>query len=285
MIQGRHDPRRRALPKEKAVSFRGAVVRTRAAAISVHSNIPSNFTRRSVDADNPVLARAIARTEPSRRHRFVVILDRGVSDAAPHLAPQFARYAKAHENTLELAAPPLVVPGGEAVKNDPVTLVATQGWLHDFSIDRHSAVVIVGGGAVLDMAGYAAATTHRGVRVVRVPTTVLGQGDSGVGVKNGVNAFGKKNFLGTFAPPFAVINDIDYLDTLPLRDQIAGMAEAVKVALIKDASFFRFIVESAALLSRGERAPIEALVERCAGLHLEHIRSGETLSSLAASAR
>jgi 3-dehydroquinate synthase len=110
--------------------------------------------------------------------------------------------------------------------------------------------------------------------VVRVPTTVLGQGDSGVGVKNGVNAFGKKNFLGTFAPPFAVINDIEFLDTLPLRDQIAGMAEAVKVALIKDASFFRFIVESAAPLSRGERAPVEALVERCAGLHLEHIRSG-----------
>ena len=60
---------------------------------------------------------------------------------------------------------------------------------------------------MLDVVGFAAATTHRGVRHVRVPTTVLAQNDSGVGVKNGVNAFGKKNFLGTFAPPFAVLND------------------------------------------------------------------------------
>ena len=73
--------------------------------------------------------------------------------------------------------------------------------IDEHGLDRQSFVVIVGGGAVLDMAGYAAAIAHRGVRVIRIPTTVLAQADSGVGVKNGVNAFGKKNFVGTFAPP------------------------------------------------------------------------------------
>ncbi|MCV5942208.1 3-dehydroquinate synthase, partial [Escherichia coli] len=84
-----------------------------------------------------------------------------------------------------------------------------------------------GGGAVLDMVGFAAATAHRGVRLVRVPTTVLAQNDSGVGVKNSVNAYGKKNWLGTFAPPYAVLNDLPFLTALEDRDWLGGLAEAV----------------------------------------------------------
>ena len=97
---------------------------------------------------------------------------------------------------------------------------------------------MIGGGAVLDMVSFAAAIAHRGIRVVRFPTTVLAQADSGVGVKNSINLFGKKNFVGTFVPPFAVINDFDFLETLEPRDRIAGVVEAVKVALLKDAAFF-----------------------------------------------
>jgi 3-dehydroquinate synthase len=93
-------------------------------------------------------------------------------------------------------------------------------------------------GRLLDVAGLAAATAHRGVRHVRIPTTTLGQCDAGVGVKNGINAFGKKNFIGTFAPPYAVINDFQMLASLPDRDKRAGYAEAVKVALIRDRDFF-----------------------------------------------
>ena len=84
------------------------------------------------------------------------------------------------------------MPGGEACKNDPEQLFALQGWLQHCHVDRHSCLVIVGGGALLDMAGFAAATTHRGVRVVRMPTTVLAQNDSGVGVKTAINAFGAR---------------------------------------------------------------------------------------------
>jgi 3-dehydroquinate synthase len=138
-------------------------------------------------------------------------------------------------------------------------------------MDRQSFVVIVGGGAVLDMAGYAAAIAHRGVRVIRLPTTVLAQGDSGVGVKTGINAFGKKNFVGTFAPPFAVVNDVRLLETLERRDLIAGMAEAVKVSLIRDRTFFQWLRREEASLAACEMASVAELVRRSAELHLLHI--------------
>jgi 3-dehydroquinate synthase len=140
-----------------------------------------------------------------------------------------------------LLAHPEVVPGGEHVKNDPALVTRLQQRLVDSAIDRHSFVVGIGGGAFLDMIGFVAATTHRGMRHIRVPTTVLAQNDSGVGVKNGVNAFGMKNLLGSFAPPFAVLNDANFLRTLHPRDKIAGIAEAVKVALIRDGVFFEWL--------------------------------------------
>jgi len=126
---------------------------------------------------------------------------------------------------------------------------------------------------MLDMVGYAAAVAHRGLRVVRVPTTVLSQNDSGVGVKNGVNAFGKKNFVGTFAAPFAVLDDARFLETLPARERIAGMAEAVKVACIRDAGFFAWLSDNAAALLAFDRPRVEEMIRRCAILHLEHIRT------------
>ena len=107
--------------------------------------------------------------------------------------------------------------------------------------------------------------------LIRVPTTVLAQNDSGVGVKNGVNTFGKKNFLGTFAPPYAVLNDFTFLTTLDDRDWRAGVAEAIKVALIKDASFFEEIEAQAGAIARRAMAPMQQVIYRCAKLHMAHI--------------
>jgi 3-dehydroquinate synthase len=132
-------------------------------------------------------------------------------------------------------------------------------------------VVAIGGGAVLDAVGYAAATAHRGVRLIRVPTTVLAQDDSGVGVKNGINAFGKKNFVGSFAPPHAVLNDFNLLRTLSDRDWRAGISEAVKVGLLKDAAFFAWIEQHVSDLNRRSLSAMAQLVHRSAELHLEHI--------------
>lgn len=239
--------------------------------ISVPFDYPVHFTRDVLAAANEVLVEAIARREPQRRHRLLAVIDDGVVRAWPDVAARIADYVAAHRERLTLADAPLVVPGGERAKNEPAALERLQARLHALGFDRQSVVVVIGGGAVLDMAGYAAATVHRGVRVVRVPTTVLAQADSGVNVKNGVNAFGSKNFLGTFAPPFAVVNDREWLRTLERRDVAAGMAEAVKVAVVRDAAFFDWLEASAGELAAAAADRVAALVERSARLHLAHI--------------
>jgi 3-dehydroquinate synthase len=127
---------------------------------------------------------------------------------------------------------------------------------------------------MLDAIGYAAASAHRGLRLIRMPSTVLGQNDAGVGVKNAVNWRGRKNFLGAFTPPFAVVNDFDVLRTLPTAEQRDGAAEAVKVALIRDRAFFERLYASRHELRALERTAMEAMIVRCAELHLAHIREG-----------
>ncbi|MCL4503055.1 MAG: 3-dehydroquinate synthase, partial [Deltaproteobacteria bacterium] len=129
----------------------------------------------------------------------------------------------------------------------------------------------IGGGALIDTVGFAAATAHRGVRLIRVPTTVLSQADAAVGVKNSVNAMGQKNFLGVFSPPAAVLCDGGFLITLSQKDWIGGVAEAVKVALIKDAKFFTFLEKRAELLVQRDLPAMRQVIQRCAALHLEHI--------------
>jgi 3-dehydroquinate synthase len=198
-------------------------------------------------------------------------VDAGVAEAHPRLLDSIRRYCRDHAGALELAAPILVVAGGEQIKNDPATTQRILQAIHDAALDRHSYVAAVGGGAVLDTVGYAAAMAHRGIRLIRFPTTVLSQDDSGVGVKNGINAFGQKNYLGTFTPPYAVVNDLSFLATLSDRDWRGGLSEAVKAALIKDGAFFDLIEEHAALLASRDPDAMEKVVRRSAELHLQHI--------------
>lgn len=236
---------------------------------------PVYFTRSLLrDPENMTLRHAISRREPNRRHRFVAVIDRKFLAANPDMFEGFYEYAAHHRDVLELVASPYLLEGGERIKDDYDAVYHLQSWLHDMHIDRQSCVVIVGGGSVLDMAGYAAATAHRGIRVVRVPTTVLAQNDSGVGVKTAINAFGAKNFIGTFTPPFAVINDVDFIETLPARDRIAGMAEAVKVAAIRDRAFFDWLSSRVDRLAAFEPVAMQWMIQRCAELHLRHIGTG-----------
>lgn len=233
---------------------------------------PVAFTRGVFDPANPTLADTLGRRE-DRRQRVVAIVDGGVAAAWPALIADIEAYAAAHNARIELLAPPWTIPGGEAAKTGAI-LDGIVARLAELRVDRHAFVVAIGGGAALDVIGFAAATLHRGVRLVRVPTTVLAQNDAGVGVKNGINAFGAKNFLGAFASPFAVIDDASFLTTLGPRDRAAGMAEAVKVALVRDAEFFAWLDEHAAELAAFELGPVERLVRRCAELHLAHIAGG-----------
>lgn len=238
---------------------------------SVRFDYPVVFTRHALAPENPVLAQTVARREPARRHRAAVVLDTGLEAAWPDLGDRLRRYAAAWSDSLVFVGAPFRLPGGEAAKNDPAALRGLQDWLFAQKLDRHAVLLVIGGGAVLDAAGFVGALFHRGLRVVRMPTTVLAQDDSGIGVKNGVNAYGGKNALGTFAPPFAVINDFAFLDTLEPRDRLAGMAEAIKVAAIRDEPFFAWMEYNASRLRAFEAGAVERLVRRSAELHLRHI--------------
>ncbi|HKO80527.1 MAG TPA: 3-dehydroquinate synthase, partial [Chitinophagaceae bacterium] len=169
----------------------------------------------------------------------------------------------------------LIIPGGEQSKNNQNAFDNIIEAVHQYGIDRHSYIVAIGGGSLLDIAGYAAAVSHRGIRHIRIPSTVLSQNDSGVGVKNGINFFGKKNFLGTFAPPVVVFNDYNFLHTLDERHWRSGISEAIKVALIKDPVFFAWLEENASLLAQRDMASMKYLIKRCAELHLQHIAGGD----------
>jgi 3-dehydroquinate synthase len=232
---------------------------------------PVAFTSGVFAPDNPSFADAIVRGDRSRSHRLLVIVDSGVASTHPNLNEDIAAYCDRHAPMLALATPAMVTRGGEAAKFGMDPALDVVGWINTLGIDRQSYVVAIGGGAVLDMVSFAAAIAHRGVRVVRVPTTTLAQGDSGFAVKNGVNLFGKKNFVGTFVPPWAVVNGAEFLRTLAPRDRRCGLAEAVKVAVLKDSEFFAWLEANASLLGSGDADAMQAAVERSAELHLAHI--------------
>ena len=206
--------------------------------------------------------------------RLVAVLDAGVERAHPNLISAIGAYCDAHRDAISLAAPVLIVPGGETVKNDRRHVDRMLETINGAALCRHSYVVAIGGGAVLDAAGFAAATAHRGVRLVRVPTTVLAQDDSAVGVKNGINAFGKKNYIGTFAPPYAVVNDCSFLSTLSDRDWRSGITEAIKAALIRDPAFFDLIEARAEALLNRDATVMQEVIRQSALLHLRHIATG-----------
>jgi 3-dehydroquinate synthase len=167
-----------------------------------------------------------------------------------------------------------VLPGGEKVKSDDALVREVWRLIDAAHLDRHSYVVVIGGGAFLDAVGFAAATAHRGMRLVRVPTTTLAQCDSGVGVKCAINGFGKKNWIGSFAVPYAVVNDFAFLQSLDPITHRAGLIEAVKVALVKDREFFEWIEARLAGLAALDAPLLEACVERSAMLHARHIAEG-----------
>ena len=228
------------------------------------------FTQNVFGLANSLL-KEVLEGAPDALPKVLVVLDESLHLAQPHLSHQIESYFAANSRHFKLVCPPMIMEGGERVKNSYFHVSEVQSHIDRYHIDRHSYVIAVGGGAILDMVGLAAATAHRGVRHVRIPTTTLSQDDSGVGVKNGINAFGKKNFIGTFAVPWAIINDFEMLASLPARDKRAGYIEAVKVACIRDRAFFDAIAADAQRLRDFEPEAIRRLIYRSAELHLEHI--------------
>ena len=229
------------------------------------------FTRDSFSATNETLADILQPRRKGQATKAIVYLDEGILDGMPNLPEQIESYFRSREDRLDLVCPPKFAPGGEPAKNNFQYIEKIWADLNEYAMCRHSYVIVIGGGAALDMVGFAAATAHRGLRLVRYPTTSLSQGDGGVGVKNGINYFGKKNWVGTFAVPDAVVNDFSFLRSLPSNQKRAGFIEAVKVALIRDRSFFEQIEERADELANFETDSMEQVIRKSAALHLDHI--------------
>ena len=230
-----------------------------------------HFTRAAFSPDNPLLADVLSSRLEARVPRVLFVIDAGLADAKPDLVPAIRGYFGGRTREFDLCEDIVSVPGGEVAKNSEEAVQRIYAAIEENGLCRHCYVVAIGGGALLDVAGFAAATAHRGIRHIRMPSTVLGQNDAGVGVKNGFNWRGKKNFVGTFAPPFAVINDFELLATLPDREKRAGLIEAIKVALIRDADFFETIERDRDRLRDFEPAALEELIRRCAEAHVRHI--------------
>ncbi len=231
------------------------------------------FTKQLFAINNSLFKDVVHQYKNNEPIKVLFVIDSGVAEAHPNLSNAIKNYSEAHKETLNYTEQ-IVIAGGEACKNDEANVTKILEAINTNAICRHSFVVAIGGGAIVDMVGYAATIAHRGVKLIRIPTTVLSQNDAAVGVKNSVNIFGKKNFLGTFSTPYAIINDSDFLKTLEQRDWISGIAEAIKVALIKDADFFRYIKENAKSLRNREEDPMQYLIYKCAEMHMQHIAQG-----------
>jgi len=224
------------------------------------------FTEDAFATSNPALSGLVGDA------KVLPILDSGLAAARPDLAAALVAHAAARG--IRLTRAPLVLTGGEAAKRDTAVVKAALAAIEADGLCRHSYVLAVGGGAFLDAVGFAAATAHRGVRLIRMPSTTLGQADAGVGVKNGINTFGKKNFTGAFAVPAAVVNDLGLLASLDLPRRREGLVEAVKVALLKDGAFLGALEAEAPRLAAGDLPAIGRAVRRSAELHARHIAEG-----------
>ena len=232
------------------------------------------FTEHLFNTSNTAFKSFLQSHTTDTTKKIFVVIDDGVAQHHPELPQQI----KAYLNDIQgytLVPEMLFIPGGEAAKNDEKYFYQIVENVDKYGIDRHSYIVAIGGGSILDLVGYAAAVSHRGIRLIRVPTTVLSQNDSGVGVKNGINYFRKKNFLGTFVPPVAVFNDFHFLTTLNQEEWRSGISEAIKVALIKDSRFFSWLAEHARALAARDMEAMQYLVKKCAHMHLDHIASGD----------
>lgn len=247
------------------------------------------FTRGVFSATNPTLRSVFdlvtqGTTTDAATRRVVAFIDSNVLAAHPSMPDDIRAYmtyaagvsqaATARQHSFPELTLVEAVPGGERAKQSMSVVDRVVRVIDEHRIDRQSYVMAIGGGAVLDAVGFGASIAHRGVRLVRLPTTTLGQDDAGMAVKNGINLGNKKNFVGNFAVPHAVVCDTALLGSTPKWSWCGGFSEAVKIALLRDRELFNHIErEAAAITLRSMDAAIPVII-RSAELHYQHIMSG-----------
>ncbi|MBL7187508.1 MAG: 3-dehydroquinate synthase [Phycisphaerae bacterium] len=226
------------------------------------------FTANVFAAGNDTLSEILSE-QSGHCSNVAVFVDANVARSRVNLADEIGNYFKRY--LPEKSPKVLIIPGGEQIKNTELDFKRILDDLEQSRLCRKSFVIAVGGGAVLDAVGFAASITHRGLRLIRIATTTLSQADSAMAVKNGINAFGKKNYMGVFAAPWAIINDEATLETLTTDHWLAGFSEAIKVALLKDPLLFEYIHRNCdRVRSRNLKIAIP-IIRRSGRLHFDHI--------------
>jgi 3-dehydroquinate synthase len=228
------------------------------------------FTENVFDPNNSLLTDLL---EPTRNNKakVAVFIDSGVVNTNSTIIDRINSFMQARAEKIEMAGDVQVVPGSEQIKNVHRNVELILKDISQFGLCRKSYVIVVGGGAVLDAVGFAASMAHRGIRLIRIATTTMSQCDSAIGVKNSINAFEKKNFLGFFTVPWAVINDESLLKSLSDRDWIQGFSEIVKVALLKDKLLFDTVDKHTQQIKDRDLQTAIGLIRTSAKLHFEHI--------------
>jgi 3-dehydroquinate synthase len=203
----------------------------------------------------------------TRATHAVVITDKNVEQRYAHPAAEQLSAAGCQVEVL-------VVAPGEKSKDISAASVLWEKLL-ELNTDRKSVIVAVGGGVIGDLAGFVAATYARGLKFVQMPTTLLAQVDSSVGGKVGINLPTGKNMVGSFWQPRGVLIDIAVLDSLPVREYRAGLAEVVKYGVIMDAEFFDYLEQNIEKINRRDHATLTHIVARCCRLKADVVEKDE----------
>ncbi|HIH2763387.1 MAG TPA: 3-dehydroquinate synthase [Candidatus Azoamicus sp.] len=226
------------------------------------------FTKDIFNLNNKILIKELNKINLQQK-KILIIIDKNIIKFHKNLIENINNYFNFYKDSIKLVSNPIIFTGGEKIKNHYLIVKYFYKLIEKYKICRQSFLIAIGGGTIQDLAGYISSTAHRGIKLIRIPTTVLSQDDSGVGVKNGINFCKKKNFIGCFSTPYSVINDFSFLKSLNLKQIMEGISEAIKVALIKDKEFFKYIENNSENIT--EPAILENLIYRCAKLHAEHI--------------
>lgn len=182
---------------------------------------------------------------------------------------------KASLSTAGLAHDALVLPPGEATKSWAELERAVE-WLLARKVERRDVVLAFGGGVIGDLVGFAAAILRRGVRFVQIPTTLLAQVDSSVGGKTGIDSVRGKNLIGAFHQPSLVLADVGLLNSLPMRDFLAGYGEVVKYGLLGDAAFFKWLEDHGPELAAGDIGLRAEAIRRSVAMKADIVARDET---------
>jgi 3-dehydroquinate synthetase len=215
-----------------------------------------------LDPATPDLAAAWLDGPPGRR---LVVADRAVWEL---YGERLRAYVRAHGAACEVIA----LDPGEGAKRIDQVLAVVAACDSAGVLRRQTPILVFGGGVALDVAGLAASLYRRGVPWVRVPTTLVAMIDAGVGVKTGVNHLGRKSLIGSYHPPAAVLVDPGFMATLDRVEISAGLAEAIKIALVRDAGLFELIAGSVAAIAGPGRSPVDReLVSRSIAAMLDEL--------------